>query len=400
MIPLVLVGLGSVLLLGWHKGRDVAEILGLSFGFALVVLPFVGYLRLPSLLVSVVFFASVLFYRLLPGRRVKVAWKKPEGWGCVLVVGLFSALMFFSLFKHPVFPAYLLMDPVSGATIPYVSVDPIVHIGFVRDILLGNYVPQQATTAYTSGHFLYASLVDRFDIIRSYRHVTLGLAALSPFLIYLVASKVSESKPTGVLASAMYVAGSPLWIHFTFSAGLMPNFLSLMLAMFTVWLLAEMKDWKPAYGIVAFLIGMVYWTSHFTAVLFFPALLVTLIFGKTSRRHVLCFLAPLLYVGWMLRSEIPALINLVVQGGRSPYHYTPNLTTRTLLDVHPFLFDWAVVAQGEPVFWLSLLGLVGVAWKFRGKVRFDVHLPKHLTFNRNHRRHHGGQRVITHNRRR
>ena len=270
VVPGVLVGLLS----GDHRGRRFTEVLALSFGLSLIVVPlFLALLSsldlgisggsiLGLLLVSVVGALLILWRRVRGLGRPEVSRIEVAAMALVPVQGFLFALQ---LLKYPIFPMILSADfsyhleaslrlQTGDLAVTQVSYPPAVHLLIAAAMALQPGIPLSVM-----------------------QHAVVIMGSLAPLLVFVVASRVFGDPKIGLVASLLYVFTGSAWYTWVFTAGLYANFFANLVTLAAILLIVTgLQELNHSRRILLFLAGAALYLSHYTVIIFVAVLWLAL----------------------------------------------------------------------------------------------------------------------------
>jgi hypothetical protein len=313
---LLLPGFALVVATNNHRGRGLADVLGLSFGLSLVGLPLLlllvyAVLRTISLAyLSLILAGSVgiILFRVKSLREVKIG---KEDIMALLILALTAGIIGLFNSLSPIFP------------LSY-SADFLLHLAMSDEFLQGR--ADLSSVSYPPGvHFLIGAgvLLVGLEPFVAMQRIMVVVATLAPLLIYSTVYGVLHHRGTALVAALLYLPAG-MWWYGLFISGLYSNFYGSLASLAVFLLLVEYvgKESRLRMGLL-FIGGVALYLSHYTVVIFLVALwvMVPLAFflARSRFRSLVKGLILLTVPGVIVAAIRPNVVSLIlsIPGGSS-----------------------------------------------------------------------------------
>lgn len=355
---LLLPGFTLVVATNNHRGRGLADILGLSFGLSLVLLPILLMLNyamvrtVNSAFLYLIIFESVsiLLFRIKSLREIKIG--REDVIIMLLILSLTAGIISIFYYLSPIFPfAY--------------SADFEHHLAMSKDFLRGS--TELSSVSYPPAvHFLIGSGISLMGLesIISMRQTMILLGVLAPLLIYSTASNVLHNRKVAVLASLLYIPVG-MWWHVLFINSLYANFYANLVSLSVLLLLVEYVELgsKLRMGLL-FLGGLALYLSHFTILIFLVALWVMVpvafFLARPMSRPLLKGIITLTIPSVVIAILRPNLVSLILSipgsSGGDKFVGIPTTTLTSFLGSFSYFLQFLYFnLQSESLFFLALV---------------------------------------------
>ncbi len=271
---LIFPGLAAMLVLGELKGRSAVEVVAVSFGLSLIIVP----LLLFGLYAIVHTVSETMVYGVAGGsvlialastrvRKIRIQSPKIDNFTlAAIVLTIFQGAVLLAEFsKYPIFPLTT-------------SQDFRIHLQSALQFQAGTFSISGLT--YPPGaQLLIASLlaVEGGNPISNMQYSIVAVASIAPLLFYVVASKILKSQKIGLLATLLYVLSGAVWYTALFASGLYPNFVADIITVVVIYLVSEAAtSLNLQTRILITVAGVSLYFTHYTTILFIASLWLVL----------------------------------------------------------------------------------------------------------------------------
>lgn len=356
------VGLSILSQMKGYRERGLAEVLGLSFGASIAVLPLLlgmiyvvlGSIEVLHVWIILAVSGLAVIRRFRWVLSIKISLLDIYVIAATVITGVF--FLFISL-RNPYFP----MFP---------STDYLFHLNASQQYLNGQ-IALTPVTYPPAVHFIIGTgmLLMGGEPIVAMQKTMMILGALAPLLFYAVALRTTGSGKVALGAAVLYLPVG-VWWYGLFTTGLYANVYANFVSLAILLFLVDYVKGVSGNSILLFaLVSIGLYISHFTVVILLAALWVMLplilVKARSSAARYFYGLCILMVPALILVAAAPSIVSFVVSLMSAPVSAgdivvwpSGNLMAAQLGEVSVFLQFIYLSLHGEFLFFLALISLV------------------------------------------